>query len=108
MKQPLQIILDLASLSHIVALRVENRLHSEDQSTTYVHLTGWQGQEARYKWDDVRLYLDVSVSYNTIARLKEHLGREVRAWNDFVKANAAEHEEYLRLKSKFEESPTTP
>lgn len=103
MKTPNGKLIDLYNMSVIEEIKVSYDQTGTDTADTFVTIIDALGRRAKYKWDDIKDFLDVGVGFNYVAKLKDRYDKEVSEWLDFVKANELEMKEYQRLKKLFGE-----
>jgi len=101
MKKPNKTILALYNLSVIKGIDVNYVQNGVDTSETRVTLIGSNGT-LKGRWETYKPYLEVSVDFRSIARLKDRYVKEVDDWKKFERINSTEYDEYLRLRNKFE------
>ena len=100
MQKPPELHLWMSENRPIQNVKVEHIMTSSDTMDIWITLVGRLG-ERRMKWADVQSVIEVSVDWNSVARLKSYYDDQVCKWLRFEQENAADLKELERLKKKL-------
>jgi len=100
MKRPNNHIMSLHNLGRITSLTVDYIATGVDSAETYVTISGVSGQ-LKGRWKSYKEFLQVEVTFNSVASLKSKYKGEVLVWMDFQATHKREMDEYNRLKAKY-------
>ncbi len=100
MNKPNDTILWLAKSWPIKSISLCEEMIDDRESRTHITLMGSQGKGS-FLWPEISPYIDVSVDYNSVARLLSGYKHQADQWFAFEKANAADLAELKRLQEKL-------